>query len=127
MDLRLVRRVAVIVAGMPLLELTVERAGDVVRLVLEGELDISSAARVEREIALLEDQAPPVLVLDLRGLAFMDSTGLRIVVSANARAEQAQRRLVIVRGPEAVQRIFRITRLEERLEMVADPGQLETA
>jgi len=112
---------------MPLLELTVERAGDVVRLVLEGELDISSGARVEREIALLEDQAPKVLVLDLRGLAFMDSTGLRIVVSANARAEQAGRRLVIVRGPEAVQRIFRITRLEERLEMVADPGRLETA
>jgi anti-sigma B factor antagonist len=112
---------------MPLLELTVERAGDVVRLVLDGELDISSAARVEREIALIEDQAPSVLVLDLRGLAFMDSTGLRIVVSANARAEQAGRRLVIVRGPEAVHRVFRITRLEERLEMVADPAQLETA
>jgi anti-sigma B factor antagonist len=112
---------------MPLLELTVERTDDVVRLVLAGELDISSAARVEREISLLEDQAPRVLILDLRGLGFMDSTGLRIVVSANARAEQAGRRLVVVRGPEAVQRIFRITRLEERLEMVADPGLLENA
>jgi anti-sigma B factor antagonist len=112
---------------MPLLELTVERTDDVLRLVLAGELDISSAARVEREISLLEDQAPRVLILDLRGLGFMDSTGLRIVVSANARAEQAGRRLVVVRGPEAVQRIFRITRLEERLEMVADPGLLENA
>jgi anti-anti-sigma factor len=110
---------------MPLLELTVESEGDVVRLALTGELDISSASRVEREIALLEDQTPRVLVLDLRGLEFMDSTGLRIVVSANARAEQAGRRLVVVRGPEAVHRIFRITRLEERLDMVDDPGRLE--
>jgi anti-sigma B factor antagonist len=111
---------------MPLLEFTVEREGDVVRLVLSGELDISSASRVEREIALLEDQAPRMLVLDLRGLEFMDSTGLRIVVSANARAEDSGRRLAVVRGPEAVHRIFRITRLEERLEMVDDPGRLET-
>lgn len=109
---------------MPLLELTVERADGQARLTLDGELDISSASRVEREIALIEDGAPAVLVLDLRRLRFMDSTGLRIVVSANARAEAAQRRLVVVRGPESVQRIFRITRLEERLEMIDDPGKL---
>jgi anti-anti-sigma factor len=48
----------------------------------------------------------------------MDSTGLRIVVSADARARENGRRLVVVRGPEAVQRIFRMTRLDERLEMV---------
>ena len=109
---------------MPVLELDVERTGGQVRLTLNGELDISSASRVEREIALIEDSAPPLLVLDLRQLRFMDSTGLRIVVSANARAEEAKRRLVVVRGPEPVQRIFRITRLEERLEMVDDPAHL---
>jgi anti-anti-sigma factor len=111
---------------MPLLELTVEREGGATRLALEGELDISSAARVEREIASLEDQEPAALILDLRALEFMDSTGLRIVVSANARAEEAGRRLVVVRGPEAVQRIFHITRLDERLEMVDDPAQLQS-
>jgi anti-anti-sigma factor len=95
---------------MPLLELTVDRQGDVVRLALAG-----------------EDTSPPVLVLDLRGLKFMDSTGLRIVVSANARAESAERRFVVVRGPEPVHRIFRITRLEERLDMVDDAAELETA
>ena len=109
---------------MPVLELTVERSDGQARLAMEGELDISSASRVEREIALIEDTAPAVLVLDLRRLRFMDSTGLRIVVSANARAEAAHRRLVVVRGPEPVHRIFRITRLEERLDMVDDPAQL---
>jgi hypothetical protein len=41
-------------------------------------------------------------------------------VTADERAREAGRRLVIVRGPDPVQRVFTITRLEERLEMVDD-------
>jgi hypothetical protein len=41
-------------------------------------------------------------------------------VTADERARDAGRRVVIVRGPEPVQRVFAITRLEERLEMVDD-------
>jgi anti-anti-sigma factor len=103
---------------MALLELTTATDGTTVRLALEGELDIASAGQVERELTRIERDAPAALVLDLRKLAFMDSTGLRIVVSADARAREHGRRLVVVRGPEAVQRIFRMTRLDERLDMV---------
>jgi anti-anti-sigma factor len=106
---------------MTLLEVTTETDGSTVRLVLSGELDIASAGQVERELEQIEQGAPQTLVLDLRGLAFMDSTGLRIVVAADARAREGSRRLVVVRGPEAVQRIFRMTRLDERLDMVDDP------
>ena len=108
--------------AMTLLELTTETDGATVRLALEGELDIASAGQVERELERIERDAPATLLLDLRQLAFMDSTGLRIVVSADARAREQARRFVIVRGPEAVQRIFRMTRLDERLEMVDDPA-----
>lgn len=107
---------------MTLLELTTETDGTTVRLALEGELDIASAGQVERELTRIERDAPPALVLDLRRLAFMDSTGLRIVVAADARAREQERRLIVVRGPEAVQRIFRMTRLDERLEMVDEPA-----
>ncbi|MDW5597985.1 STAS domain-containing protein [Conexibacter stalactiti] len=107
---------------MTLLELTTETDGTTVRLALEGELDIASAGQVERELTRIEREAPPAIVLDLRRLAFMDSTGLRIVVAADARAREQGRRLVVVRGPEAVQRIFRMTRLDERLEMVDEPA-----
>jgi anti-anti-sigma factor len=48
----------------------------------------------------------------------MDSTGLRLLIAADTRARQQSRRLTIVKGPDAVQRVFRITRLEERLEIV---------
>jgi anti-anti-sigma factor len=52
----------------------------------------------------------------------MDSTGLRIVLSADARARAAGRRFVLVRGNDMVQRVLRITRLDERLEIVSDPA-----
>jgi anti-anti-sigma factor len=107
---------------MALLEVNTHEEDGSVRLALTGELDISSAPRVDDELTRVEADAPGVVVLDLRGLAFMDSTGLRLIVSADARAREQGRRLVVVKGPEAVQRIFRVTRLDERLDMVDDPA-----
>jgi anti-sigma B factor antagonist len=72
----------------------------------------------------VEASAPPLVVLDLSKLTFLDSTGLRCLVTADERARDEGRRVVIVRGPEAVQRVFSITRLEERLEMVDDASAL---
>ncbi|MGI8593472.1 MAG: STAS domain-containing protein [Solirubrobacteraceae bacterium] len=112
---------------MALLEVDTHEENGTIRVALVGELDISSAPRVEEEIERLEAAKPAVLVLDLRGLAFMDSTGLRLIVGADARAREQGRRLAIVRGPDVVQRIFRVTRLDERLDMVDDPAGLATA
>jgi len=94
---------------------------DIVRLALSGELDLSSAAQVEGVLKEIEEPGPPLLLIDLRDLTFMDSTGLRVLVSADARARDASRRFVIVRGPEAVHRVFRITGLDDHLEIVDTP------
>lgn len=110
---------------MRLLELTTETDGATVRLALTGELDIAGAARVERELERIEQKPPATIVLDLRQLAFMDSTGLRVIVAADGRAREQARRLVIVRGSATVQRIIEMTRLDERLEIVDDPAALE--
>jgi anti-sigma B factor antagonist len=103
--------------GMALLDLTADERGDAIVVALTGELDISSAGRVEQALERAETRRPAVLVLDLSGLVFMDSTGLRIVMRADARARERGGRLTVVRGPEPVQRVFRITRLDERLTM----------
>ena len=113
-------------AAMALLELTAEQDDrGTVRVALTGELDISSAAQLDQELAKLEASAPPLIVLDLRTLEFMDSTGLRTVVTADARAREQGRRLAIVRGPDAVDRVFSVTRLDERLEIIDDPAAVE--
>jgi anti-anti-sigma factor len=105
-----------------LLELETEEDDGQVRLVLRGELDISSAQLLEDALTRLEADEPSTLLIDLRGLEFLDSTGLRTLVSADQRARDAGRRLAIVRGPEAVDRIFNVTRLDERLDFVDDPA-----
>jgi anti-anti-sigma factor len=95
-----------------------------VQLAFYGELDISTAQQVEDELGRIEARRPPAIVLDLRQLQFMDSTGLRTIVGADARARDEGRGLTIVRGPDAVQRIFSVTKLDERLKIVDDPAAL---
>jgi anti-anti-sigma factor len=107
---------------MALLELETEETDGRAQVVLRGELDISSAPVLEEALGRIEEAGPAILVIDLRNLAFMDSTGLRTVVSADQRARDQGRRLAIVRGPEPVDRIFSVTRLDERLELVDDPA-----
>jgi anti-sigma B factor antagonist len=92
-----------------------------VRVAVAGELDLSSALTFEEELRRIEQQSESrVLVLDLRSLKFMDSTGLRLILSAHARAIKCGRKLAIVQGGEAVRRIFRITGVMERLNFIDD-------
>jgi anti-sigma B factor antagonist len=103
-----------------ILDVRTEDRDGLVHMALVGELDLSSVAKVQEELRRIEAGSPPTLVLDLSKLSFLDSTGLRCIVTADERAREGGRRIVIVRGPDAVQRVFAITRLEERLEIVDD-------
>ena len=107
---------------MKIFGMETDDGGEVVRIALNGEFDISCARKVEEELRRVEEEKPPTLVLDLRGLSFMDSTGIRVILSADSRAHKDGRRLAIIQGPDAVQRVFRITRLDERLDIVDDPS-----
>ena len=64
--------------------------------------------------------------VDLRGLAFMDSSGLRAIAIAAQRAQERGRRFALVPGAAEVMRVFDITRMRERLEFVSDPGEVAT-
>ena len=97
-----------------------DRGNGLAHIALRGELDLSTVSRVQDELQEVESRSPDTLVLDLSGLSFLDSTGLRCVVTADERARDAGRRFVLVKGPEPVQRVFAVTRLDERLEMVDD-------
>ena len=110
---------------MPTLTFETKRNGSVAVIAAAGELDLSGAQVLESELNRL--QADPELgtvVLDLRGLEFMDSSGLRLVVLADMRAREAGRRFVLVRGPDTVHRVFEITRMSERLDFVSDPDEI---
>src|ERR671931_685220 len=103
------------------LETTVTTNGGAVTVAFAGELDISRAEEVERKLERIEADGPELLVFDLRGLEFLDSTGLRLILGADSRGRREGRRVVIVPGPDTVHRVFRITLLDRRLEFAESP------
>lgn len=103
------------------LTLETSTEGETAVIALAGELDLAGASALEQEIALVDRDA---IVLDLRGLEFMDSSGLRAIVVASQRVQDAGRRFALIPGAAQVMRVFDITRMRERLEFVADPGEV---
>ena len=111
---------------MPKLEFETTRNGTVAIVRPTGELDLSGAAVLEAELdRLAEDPELATVVLDMRGLEFMDSSGLRLVVVADMRARETGRRFALIRGAETVHRVFEITRMSDRLDFVDDPEDLQ--
>jgi anti-sigma B factor antagonist len=104
------------------LGITIESlAPDTVCVELSGELDFSRAYTFDEEMRRLEMQKPSSIVLDLRKLNFLDSAGLGRVLAVQRRASRDGRRLVVVRGSRAVERLFALSALNLRLEMVSEP------
>jgi anti-anti-sigma factor len=100
------------------LSITSEREDGGVRVVFTGELDIGGAREADEAVRQAESDGDGVLTLDLRGLTFMDSTGLRLLVSADRRAQEKGRTLRIVRGPDPIQRVLELTGLSDKLPLV---------
>ena len=104
---------------------TSDRA-DGVHVQLTGELDISSASGVESRLMEVEERAPERLLLDLRRVNFIDSTGLSMIINADGRAKKAGRRLTIVSGDGVPRRILRTVGLEDRLDVLSEPPDAES-
>ena len=77
--------------------------------VAEGELDLETSARVQAQLAEQMDSGFRTLVLDLRAVTFVDSTGLRTVIEAQKAARSRGVGFALVPGPPQVQRLFELT------------------
>jgi anti-anti-sigma factor len=93
---------------------------------LAGDLDIATTPGLERTLRDAQSQAR-LVVLDLRELAFMDCCGAHAVVNASISARQLGRRLVLLRGPPNVDRMFALTGSSDAVEIADldfDPAEL---
>ena len=86
-----------------------------------GDLDLDTVHRVESALAGLRDDGYDDLVLDLRALTFMDSTGLRLVIRWHTAARDGGFRFAIVPGPEVVHRVLRLTGMDAHLAVAEPP------
>ena len=92
-------------------------AGDGVVIALTGELDLATAPVAEQELMRAE-ASQDLIVLDLRGLTFIDSTGLRLMIAADRRARERHASFVIVEGPPQVRRLFDLSGIAGHLETI---------
>ena len=106
-------------AGPPEFSIATEPRDDALLVTLAGELDLANADDVESAV-LGAVAGGRRVVLDLRQLDFMDSSGVRVLVAAHAAAEEGGGRFTIVRPPPggAVSRVLEISGLEGILELV---------
>lgn len=86
--------------------------GDRVWLSAVGELDLDTVEHLRRALAAARGRGYRRVVLDLRGLEFIDSTGLRLMIECDAEARTDGFEFAIVPGSEAVRRLFRVTGME---------------
>lgn len=97
-------------------------AGSEATLSLHGELDLSTEPQFSAAAALVLAGEVQAIVVDLRGLQFIDSTGIRALVGLKAVCEKREIRLSIIRGADAVSRLFAMCGLTGFFETVAEPA-----
>ena len=90
-------------------------------IAIVGELDLASSPALEENLERVFESDSRLVILDLRELNFMDSTGLSVMVKAHQTAEDADRRLYLVKGPPQVQRLLSLTGVGERLAVIDSP------
>jgi anti-sigma B factor antagonist len=102
--------------------LEVVREHDLVRLCPAGELDMATVARVEDELRALVAAGVGAVVLDLRGLTFMDSTGLSLVLRWTYAAQQDGFDFSLIAGGRPVHRVFELAGMADRVHFRAPEG-----
>jgi anti-anti-sigma factor len=94
------------------LRLDTRRFGDAAVVSVGGDIDLTTFGAVESALDAARGRCT-VLVLDLRAVGFMDTSGLRLVISRLQRAEGDNYRFVVVNGSDRVRRLFEIAGFPE--------------
>jgi len=99
------------------LAMTSERDGDIHTLGLTGEIDLANAEDVDRELRRIEETDAEVILVDLAGVSFIDSTAIKLLIGAAARS-QSRNRLLLDSPSPAVLRVLRIAGVADLLPLV---------
>ena len=98
--------------------LAVRRENRTAVLIPTGKLDLSTAPELEAELERAWQSLVEAVIVDLRAVSFMDSTGLRVILSANQKARANDVQFAVVEGSDQVRKLFDLTGVSERLTVV---------
>jgi anti-anti-sigma factor len=100
-------------------DVQVHAADDQQTLVMSGELDLPSVGWFETSVRCACTTTASSLVLDLREVTFMDSSGLRAIIAAGRACAQHGLEFLLIPGPPEIQRVFELTGVAESLPFEA--------
>ena len=100
----------------PRLSVRADSRNGVAHVSLDGEIDMSTAPVLESRLAPFESDGVDTIMLDLRDLAFTDSTGIHAFLAARNRVTVSGRRLILVGATPSVRRVFDLTRTQDLLD-----------
>lgn len=100
----------------------VENAGMPMRLVLTGRLDAAGTEKIEVIFAARVRAAPGHVLVDLTGVGFVGSLGIRMLISAARVAERARRKFVLFGAQPAVAEVFNTVALDDLIPVTPDEG-----
>ena len=109
------------------LEISAAKRGDVMVIALKGEVDVYSAGQLREEIIRQVDAGEYTLVVDLSEVAFLDSTGLGVLVGGLKRVRVHDGQLGIVCRQEKILRVFRLTGVDKIFPIYAGTEELDSA
>jgi anti-anti-sigma factor len=96
-------------------------------LAASGELDLRTSPELEKRLERVWASSAELVILDLRQIEFMDSTGLRVLLGAHQRAQESGRRFALVRGADQVERVLTLTGVRDLLTVIDAPEELLAA
>lgn len=103
------------------LRVDVRQAADRVILALVGELDMASAPLLQHAVEDAGLDSQQLVVLDLGGLEFIDSTGLRVILAVRKTCGERGQELAITQGSQQVERLLAVTGVAEHLKTIPSP------
>lgn len=81
---------------------------------IKGELDLDSADRLRQELeASLEHAKPDILVLDMEGVTFIDSSGLGVIMGRYRCLKKQGRKIIITKPQPQVMRLLQLSGLNK--------------
>jgi anti-sigma B factor antagonist len=95
--------------SQPLFGTRVEGRDGVAVMAFSGELDVATAPILRENLARVEARGATTIMLDLREVTFIDSSGLKEFLEARSRAKDNGHRLLMSGASPAAQRLFELT------------------
>ena len=93
-------------------------------LIASGELDLASSPALDEELRRIGESDVEFVIVDLRELEFIDSSGLTVLVKASQRAAEAGKRFALVQGGQQGERLLSLTGVADHLTVVDTPEEL---